>query len=219
MPPYVEPGYVDPDFSGGSANPFRDAWTAIAPEFGEALGGVPVTLRRPSTLRARSAMGLVNSLVLAADAAAGAMLIDLRLPGSGTIGGALLSGSTLTVAGHAYSVATDAEPTGNQLLGVAISPGLAASSTAGSAVTVDPEVRFTFAGCIISAVSREDVTGDLSGELAAKIAIPVRGARTTPRMNDIIVLEDGRALRIVADPPTTGGWYDCLVGYNRGANP
>jgi len=223
VPPFVQPGYVEPGYETGTPSEWRDAWNAIGPVLGEVVGGRTITIKRPSTLRGRSSLAAAgapaSALTLGADAASGDQAVTLRIA-TGTFGGTLLAGSRLTIADARYTATADANPAGN-LITVQITPALAADAASGVPVTLDAEINYTFFGCIMSGVTREDVTGDLSGELAAKIAFPVIGAPTVPRMNDIVILEDGRALRVVSDPPTTGGWYDCLVGFNRagGANP
>jgi hypothetical protein len=189
------------------------AWEDLAPACFAVLSGQTVTLHRPSSLEDKLAGRMPSALELSAPVLAGATAVSLRLPGTTALEGTLVAGTTLRIGAVNYTTTADKNASGDVLAAVPVTPVLAAGFSAGQAVTVSGEGRFTFRDCLVPGRSARDVTGDLSPEISAVVSLPTKGAPTTPRVGDTLELEDGTNARVAAVPITTGGFWDVGVGY------
>jgi hypothetical protein len=119
--------------------------------------GLSVTLRRRSTLRHKVTNAPITALVLAAAASGGASVVDLTAT---SLLGELVAGSQVTIAAVVYTTtnsvkANDAE----QLIGVAITPVLAAPASQGAAASVTR----SYSEQLYTAMRSELVTEGLDG--------------------------------------------------------
>lgn len=195
-----------------------DMWRDLAPEIGRTLGstathpdrGERVILRRPSTLESMGDL-TPSVLLLAAPAILGATVLSLELPDGGQMAGTLLQGARLTIAGADYTLAADAS-TVTGVLTVTLATGLAAPAGEGAAATVHPEAVLTFEDCHVSKRMRRDLARPLQADHFAVVMVPAKGAPTTPKMNDVLELEDGTVGRVANQVISGGAFWKLQMG-------
>ncbi len=194
-------------------------WKHYAPLIGRTLGstaahperGERVILRRPSTLEDIGANRPPASLRLASAALLGATTLTLELPSQGGLAGVLLAGARLTIGGEEYTLAADATATG-VTLAVFLTEGLEAPAADEAPVTVHPEAVFTFEDCRVSKRLRRDLARPLQADHLAVVFVPAEGAPTTPKMNDMLQLEDGTVGRVANTVISGGAFWRLQMG-------
>lgn len=197
---------------------FADLWLSIAPGMVDALGGQPVTLRRPQSLRdVRASAPAV--LVLMADAGLHATTISVHVTADSPIKGALVAGSLVAVgsaAPIALAATAKSPDTGSvtHLDLVLVAPGLSIAQVTGAAVVYPGSADYVFPSVQVSRPRMGDAGKDLVPDFAARLTIPLLNMPVTPVMGDMMVLASGQALRVVAEPVFMGGGFlkvDCGV--------
>lgn len=198
---------------------FGGAWKAIASLMTRTLGstaahpdrGETVILRRPSPRFEDTAQRVTpREMRLAAAALAGATSVVLELPSGGGLAGTLQAGAHLTIGGEEYTVAADAQAAGTTLA-VTLTTGLEADAAGETPVTVQPEAVFTFLGCQV-ARRRHVENRPLQGDHFAVVTVPCEGAPATPRMNDMVELEDGKTGRVSNQVLGGGAFWKLNIG-------
>lgn len=174
--------------------------------------GERVILRRPSTIQVLGGdVAPPTALQLAEDALFGALTLSLELPTGGAMGGVVVAGATLTLAGSTYTVAADAQVVGTSF-DVALVTGLQADAVAGAAVVLTPEAVFTLEDCHVARRSLRGVARELQADHLANVTLPCKGAPVTPRLNDSLELEDGTVGRVSSDVIGGGAFWKLQMG-------
>jgi len=191
-----------------------DAWTNLAPVVTTFLGNETVTLARPSSLASIDPDGAPGELAAASAAAAGAFMVNLRLPDGGKMMGQLLAGARLVIGGVTYRLTADAGATSTAFTAFAatLNEPLAADLALGALIVVLPEALFTFEHCQVSRRRRHDLVAHLQETFVATVTITTKGAPTVPRLNDVLTLADGTVGRVSAPGGGAAGFWKVILG-------
>ena len=137
----------------------------------------------------------VTDLEVAAAAAVGDLVIELRRAGSASLRGRVVAGAALTAGGATYTVAADASVEGNHI-SMTLRTALTAAVAEGEAVTLSTTVELHY-----RAIDRELKTAEAQAGMTLEERTLTLVGDVAPRTGDII---EGRSVTQVLPKP--GSW-------------